>query len=447
VRALAGALATALGVLAGASPAAAQFFFAERPHPELQVGPLIVRGSLGPALGPVAVEVLFSVVIPPTRSAAALAQDFFLVWPGAVTGAPGLGPPDPALAATVARLGFTALEEGRLAFRARNLYAAPGAPALEPVPGGAPFVTFVQADGPLGLTAPATLIRLPWHPRVANRTWLMELAFGARDLIKPKPATWVERTFWGPRYRVSLAFGDVRARAVFPLYFAHRDRVVRLSEDPSQLLLQFAEAGRLRIDELFPPSSGRRLSETLENTEVVSLFLDRAEGLTPQVLTAQFGYYAGLQSWAPALIPILFFALGNLAGPLVRTALRRVGRAVAARIHVGRGGAPAGRAEGVVVDGDALARLVPGESTYADVLRLCGPEAEEHRRLGAPERRTLLYRGRRVVPHRRRSFGWLATVAHWDVEHHELEITLERDVVRDIQARVRRSRLAAPDAG
>jgi hypothetical protein len=32
-------------------------------------------------------------------------------------------------------------------------------------------------------------------------------------------------------------------------------------------------------------------------------------------------------------------------------------------------------------------------------------------------------------------------VTHWDVEHHEVEIALDKGVVRDVQARVRRSRL------
>jgi hypothetical protein len=50
-----------------------------------------------------------------------------------------------------------------------------------------------------------------------------------------------------------------------------------------------------------------------------------------------------------------------------------------------------------------------------------------------------------VVPRRRQVLGWLATVLHWDVEEHEVEIELERDVVRDVQARVRRSRLESPE--
>ena len=66
-----------------------------------------------------------------------------------------------------------------------------------------------------------------------------------------------------------------------------------------------------------------------------------------------------------------------------------------------------------------------------------------HERLPSGETRTLVYRGQRVVPHRRRSFGWFATVSHWDVEDHEIQIDFERDLVRDIQARIRRSQLGA----
>jgi hypothetical protein len=37
-------------------------------------------------------------------------------------------------------------------------------------------------------------------------------------------------------------------------------------------------------------------------------------------------------------------------------------------------------------------------------------------------------------------------VSHWDVEHHEVQIDFEQDRVRDIQARIRRTR-AQPTTG
>ena len=93
----------------------------------------------------------------------------------------------------------------------------------------------------------------------------------------------------------------------------------------------------------------------------------------------------------------------------------------------------------------AVQHIVPGVTTYQEVLELCGSDVEEQSRLTDPGQRRLVYRGRRVVPRRRRAFGWLSTVAHWDVEQHEVHIDLERDVVRDVQARVTRSRLNAPE--
>src|SRR5205085_9229539 len=120
----------------------------------------------------------------------------------------------------------------------------------ETIPGGAAFATFVRQGGALGLTAPATYIRVPWNPKMTNRAWLMNLRFKARGLVKPKSATWVESVFWGDRHRLELAFNDVRSRALFPLYFEHRDRVLRLADDPSQLVMLFGEAERLKIDEM-----------------------------------------------------------------------------------------------------------------------------------------------------------------------------------------------------
>src|SRR4029450_10474460 len=96
---------------------------------------------------------------------------------------------------------------------------------------------------------------------------------------------------------------------------------------------------------------------------------------------------------------------------------------------------------------DTLARIVPGVTTAEEVLRYCGPDAEEHEQLTAPGRRPLIYRGRRVAPQGRRALGWLATVRRWSVEQHEVEITLERNVVTDVQARGGRSPLGGPRTG
>lgn len=449
-----GLLSGAMGLLvalllAGApAPGHAQLFLASRPHPEFMIGPLFVRASVTPALGPVTVDVLWSLVIPPTRSAGEFEQDLYLLWPGSVTGDASAGPPDPALARYVEARGFVVIAEGRLALFARDLYQTGKDRPQEPVEGGAPFVTFVRAGGPLGLTSPGTYIRIPWTPKLANPTWLMDLRMTVSGLVKPKKASWVENVFRGQRYLISIGFNDVRHRALFPMYFEHRDRIVRLADDPSQLLMNFADADHLKIDEVAPQSSIRRMSESLESTEVVSLFLDKSEGLKPQMLTVQFGYFKGLQAWAPILIPMLFFILGNAAAPLLNRLLGRIVKGVTARVRVGRPSESwSGRETGVVLARDVLAGITPGETTYDEVVRLCGPEAEERQQLGSAERRTLVYRGRRVVPHRRRTFGWLSTVSHWDVEHHEVEIEFEQDRVRDVQARVRRSRFSHPESG
>ncbi len=68
-----------------------------------------------------------------------------------------------------------------------------------------------------------------------------------------------------------------------------------------------------------------------------------------------------------------------------------------------------------------------------------GPGGE--RRLPSGGIRSIIYRGQRVVPHRGRRFGWFATVSHWDTEQHEVQIDFEQNRARDIQARIRRTRL------
>ena len=420
----------------------AQVFFAEHPAPSFTIGPFFIRASVNPTLGLPRIDISFALVVPPGQSITE--QDLYLLWPSEIVSEAGLGPTDAALEKDVADRGFTVIGGGRVSLSVRNMYQT-GERKPEALP-GAPFVTFVREGGALGLSSPATWVRIPWSPRFANPVYVNRLTFTAKGVIKPKPGTWFERTFWGPRHRLTLSYSEIRQRAVFPMYFQHRERVVKLADDPAQLIINFASADHLKIDELFPQSARRQLSETQDNTETVSLFLDRSEGLQPQVLAVQFGYFTGLQSWAPILIPALFFALGNGAGVLVRNVAERLSKRWAGRVQFGSvKESPKAKTTGVVIDADTLRRIVPGRTSHEEVLQLLGNQVEEHSRLTAPEARTLVYRGRRLVPSRRRALGFLATVEHWDAEEHEVTIDLDRDVVRDVQARVRRSRVSAPE--
>ena len=430
-----------------AAPGAAygQVFLATQPKPEFTIGRLSVRANVGPKAGPIEVSLLFSLVVPASVSAAALEQSLYLLWPGEVDGEPVACAPDPELRRVVEGRGFQVTREGRLPLAARAIYSGGERQKPEPIAGGAPFVTYTREAGPLGQGTPGSWIRIPWTPRLIDRSWLVELRMRLTGLRRQKQATWLENALWGERHVITLGFNDVRTRATFPMYLAYRDRVVHLSDDPSQLIITFADSTHLKIHEVFPGSSQRRSSETRRATEIVSAYLDPSEGLRPQVLSVQFGYFTGWKAWSPLLFAALFFILGNLAGPLVTMLVKTLAARLQGRIQFGpSSGAPAQRETGTIVPRETLARIAPGETTHAEILDLCGPDPEERERLSAPGRRTLVYRGRRVVPHRRRRFGWLATVNRWDIEHHEVEIELEDDRVRDVQAQVHRTRLSQP---
>ena len=436
-------------LLVGVLPvsAAAQVFLASHPDPGFTVGPLYLSATVTPELGTVTVDLFWSLWVPPGKDMAKVIKgDLFLLWPSAVLPAPNLGRPDAELVRFVEQRGYVSIEEGRLELSTRNATSA-AERAEEPIPGGAPFVTFVRQGGALGLTAPATYVRIPWHPKLEDPAWMMKLRMPTKGLIKAQSATWAERAFWGPRQRLVLSFMDVNPRGIFPLYFEHRTRVLRVGEEPAQIRIDFANADHLKIDEIAPPSSRRQLSETLDNTEVVTLYLDQSDGIRPQTLTVQFGYFTSLQSWAPILIPFAFFALGNLAAPVVREIGLRLARVLRAHVHVGAPARPHAKADtGAALSPDVLARIKTGEMTVEEVLRLCGPPDEEQEKLDAPGQRTLVYHRRQMVPRRKRSWGWIATISHWEMEQQDVEITVERDVVRDVQARTRRARLTYPDA-
>ena len=428
----------AVALLLAPAPARAQLFIASRPDPPFTVGPLMVQATVREGPGPVPVVVAWSLQLPANRRAADVAQDLFLLWPGEVGNDAPEQKPDAALARYVTDQGFDVIAEGRVRLDARNL----GEEAkTEAVSTGAPFVTFVQT-GALGLSPPATLIRIPWTPRLADRSWLIELTLQAAGLIKPQKVGWVETLVRGTHYRVTVGFHEVRDRPLFPMYLAHRDRVVRLADAPAELIVRFPQSDRLKIDEVYPPTSIRRLSETLESTEVVSLFLDRSDGLAPQQLAVQFGYFSRAQTVILVAAPILLFALGQAMGPLLGRGFLRLADVAAARVHLGRwrdGGRD--RQAGVILAREVLERIAPGRTTREEVLALCGTEVERQDHWRGGGRTTLIYRGRRLVPEAHRVFGWLFTVRHWDVERHEVRIELEGDVVRDVQAEIRRYRL------
>ena len=224
------------------------------------------------------------------------------------------------------------------------------------------------------------------------------------------------------------------------MYFEHRDRVVRLAPDVSLLLANFADADHLRIEDINPATATRRGSRVRAGSEIVSLTLAPNEGVVPQVLKVQFSYFSGRIAWRPILVSAALLLLGNLAGVLMFS--QQFGDIVRRRLHVGsaRFGKSA-RLRGVVLAPETLAALRTGESTYADVVRVCGRPEEESEELGPSPRRTLIYRGRRTVPERRLNLGWVATVNGWNAEDYEVVVTLEDDRVQEVRSRVRRLRV------
>ncbi|HSD29152.1 MAG TPA: hypothetical protein VLL75_17760 [Vicinamibacteria bacterium] len=437
-----------VAVASGPATAGAQVFLATRANPEFEIGPLFVRASVGPSLGPVTVDVLWSLAVPPTRSALGLEQDLYLLWPAELRSEEKAAG-DPALGEYVRSRGFTVTGEGRLPVFVEDLYPPPGATAADRRSGAAPFVSFRHVGlEALGVHQAASMIRIPWTPDLVNRVRLLKLRLRLDGAIRPKPANWLEELVRGPRHVLSLSFNDVREPALFPLYLENRARALQLASEPSQLLVRFADAKRLRIDDIFPRTGTREPADgAAPGGEMVSVFLDTSEGAVPQVLTIQFGYASGLQAWAPILIPLVFFVLGRATGPLIERAARGLGRSLSARVRFGGGAKAAGRAEGAFLSRETLARIAPGRTTYEEVLALCGRDTlEEQERLGAPERRTLVYRGRRVVPRRERRLLWLlSSVSDWELEEQEVEIALEHGVVQDVQVGVRRARLSYPE--
>ncbi len=421
-----------------------QAFLASRPHPEFTIGPLFVVATLSNAqtfATPIRVS---WTVVPAAGRTLERGDDLYLLWPGAISSRLPGGPPAPDLARAIEGPGVNITASGRLPLSARSASDLGTRTPAAPVGEGAPFVTFFRQSGPAGRASFGSYIRIPWSPKLADSEQLMILEFSAHKLVRHHRRPWIEDLFFGRRYDVALGFNNVRSLALFPLYFRQRDHLVHLADDVAQLLISFQQADSLQLDEISPSTASHQPSEAARNTEVVSLVIDRSESLNPQLVRVRFGYFSGFLAAIPVVVTLGFFALGHLSGPLLTALAQKVRVLLATKLHVEGRRAEAGRTRGVVLSRAVLDRIRPGESTYEAVVRLCGPHGEQHESLTAPERRTLVYRGRRMVPHRRRTFGWVATVSHWDVENHEVVIEFEHDRVRDVQAGVRRVR-GAPE--
>jgi hypothetical protein len=425
----------------------AQAFIASHPHPEFGIGPLFVSVSVGkddvrPAHRPLAVTVSWSLVPPPNRRAADIAQDLYLLWPGEVAGTVGTDGADLALLRHVRALGFQVREHGRLRLSARAR-SQMGTRAEVRTLGEAPFVTFVSDGGSTRPASGATYIRIPWAPESASLDWLVRLELPVRDVIVPKPVTWIEDMFWGRWYAIMLGFGDLGSVSLYPLYFGVRDRIIPLARDFSMLIVEFANARQLRVDDIVPPSASRQVPEGRDDWEVISLALAASQGLVPQLVKVHFTYARQRLPARPLLISAFLVVLGGIMRWLFTPVMAWIGRTLRAHVLLSR--APdAGRYRGMTPPPQILDRIRPGETTYEDVLRLCGPGAEEQTRLPASETQALVYREQREVPRRGWSLGWFAIVRYWHVEDREVEITFERGRVRDIQTRIRRSRRRDP---
>ena len=428
-------LAVLVLALALATPARGQVFLSTRAEPEFTIAPLFVGLAVNSTSTP-RLTIYWGIDIP-AEPKHPLPPHLFLLLPFDITetGSPQPGASD--LAKYVTARNFTLTHQGAVALVGRNrTHMGTGRPPQSL--GTAPYVTFVRDSAERGPSRPATLIRIPWSTHMASADWLVGIDMLTAELVRRKPTSWYEDLFWGPRWTASASFGDLRHPGLYPLYFELRDRLVPIGKDFSMLTINLADADHLRIDQVTPVTANRQASESRQNVETISIPLSGGIGIAPQVVRVSYTYFSGSFEWRPIVISLLFLLIGNITGPVIVPMLRPLARRLMAMIHVG---AEPTRDKGVVLEGDTLGKLRPGESTYDDVVRLCGPDFEEiERKRGDDAERTLRYRGQRLVPHQGWRLGRLSHVRHWDLELHEVDIELRNDLVSDVQARVRRAK-------
>ncbi len=313
-----GALVVALA-LTGALPSAAsaQIFLASKPHPDFAIGPMFLIANVQPDLA-VTINLSFSLTVRPGASREAMEQDLFLLWPAEVSESTAPGPADPELARGLTDA-FTVLTSGRLELRSRDRILVGTGQLGEPLPEVASYVT-VTRRGPLAnQVSPISYIKIPWTPKLTDPLTVTTLVIPLRGLVTPKPASWVAETFWGKRWILTVGFGDLGSPVMpaYPIYFDHRDRVVRLAREFSQVIANFTDSDHLLIDDIEPAAATRRPSRLRAGNEVVALVLTPVDGITPQNLTVKFSYFVGGIAWRPILVSAGLLLLGNVAGAIM----------------------------------------------------------------------------------------------------------------------------------
>jgi len=177
---------------------------------------------------------------------------------------------------------------------------------------------------------------------------------------------------------------------LYSIYFEHRDRVVRLAREFSQVIATFSDSDHLLVDGIEPPAATRRPSRIRAGSEVVALVLTPVDGIAPQNLQVQFSYFSGRIAWRPIVVSVALLLLTNIGGAVM------FGREMFGVIRARRRArASAGRLRAEWLMGDAQAAAFVGAATYDDIVARWGPPDEDRERLSTPGRRTMVYRARK----------------------------------------------------
>jgi len=369
----------------------AQVFLASEPNPRFLIGPLFVAASVSPGLGPVMVNVSWSLTSRPGRQPAPVDQDLYLLWPAEIAEPTLPGAADPEVVREIEGRGFVVAGSGRLMLRTRDRMQVGTAALGEPIDVSASYVSFSRTGSQSGAV---TYIKIPWTRKLVDPLSLVALALPLRGLIVPKTAPWIDELFWGRRLILTAGFGDLGppSLGLFALYYERRDRIVHLAREYSLVIANFGDSDHLKIEEISPASAVRRQSRVRAGNEVVALALLPAEDVTAQSLRVQFHYFSGRINWRPVVVSVILILVTNFAGVLIlsKDVSRRIRRRIRARR---RFAAVPGPPNGAAPSRDTVGALIPAGTSYADVVGRLGEPDEERERVTPPGRRTMIYRG------------------------------------------------------
>jgi len=202
----------------------------------------------------------------------------------------------------------------------------------------------------------------------------------------------------------------------------------------AQLQILLVRPGNVRIEQTIPSTADLRLSETLDDTRVLSAPIDFSDPAQPNMLEL---HYRDFSVTHAILVTMGLFIVTQFITPLIRPAAVELWRVMTGSFLIRRGPGLPERRRGVLVPETVTSGLLVGATRYEEIIRSCGPPITEEVD-PVSGTRTITYEGVRDVPRRSRRYGWFVLIRGWATERQRLTISFADGLLSAVRKSITR---------